>query len=231
MAEFHNKVSPTFGSDQVAEREQAQHLGNEAYNYPDKIRDVEPRSNATTSTLAYSNPVPDSGSCSFSTSGSAPASPLVAFHILSFMTSSFSLGFFHGFLNSLQGRGYRYSLKHKNGQPRQRRTNSRASGSERLLTVPSSMSAARLSLPMGIRTTSQGSSGHGPGGTSSRPHPLEAAAAAAAVIQQSPRSRMMGTLKKKPTAATDKGTENPRGVGSGGDGAGSDTTGKKLVLL
>ncbi|KAK3485097.1 hypothetical protein B0T13DRAFT_408815, partial [Neurospora crassa] len=230
VADIHSKISPTFRSDQVTERGQAQHLGKEAYNYPDNLRDVKPRSDATTSTLAYSNPVPDSGSCSFSTSGSAPASPLVAFHTLSFMTSSFSFGLSHGFLNSLQGRGHRYSLEHKNGQPRQRRTSSRASGPERLLTVPSSMSAARLSLPMGTRTTSQGSSGHGPGGTSSHHHPLEAAAAAAAVIQQSPRSRMMGRLKKKPTTATDKGTENPRGVGSGGDGAGSDTTGEKLVL-
>lgn len=54
--------------------------------------------------------------------------------------------------------------------------------------------------------------------------------AAAAVIQQSPRSIVMGRLRKKPITATAKGTENPRGVGGGGDGASSDTAGENLVL-
>lgn len=107
------------------------------------------------SAASTSFPVPGLGSRSFSISNMASASRWSHSTSSRSSTSSSSFGFPHGFFSSIGG-GQSHSRgnshEYKNGQPRQRRTSSRASGPKQLLTVPSSMSSATLSLPTRPRT-------------------------------------------------------------------------------
>ncbi|CCC10964.1 unnamed protein product [Sordaria macrospora k-hell] len=107
------------------------------------------------SAASTSFPVPGLGSRSFSISDMASASRWSHSTSSRSSTSSSSFGFPHGFFSSIGG-GQSHSRgnshEYKNGQPRQRRTSSRASGPKQLLTVPSSMSSATLSLPTRPRT-------------------------------------------------------------------------------
>ncbi|KAK1782999.1 hypothetical protein QBC45DRAFT_175880 [Copromyces sp. CBS 386.78] len=106
------------------------------------------------SAASPSYPVPGSGSRSFSISGPASASRWSHSTSSRSSTSSSSFGFPHGFFSSIGGQSHTRGNSHeyRNGQPRQRRTSSRASGPKQLLTVPSSMCSATLSLPTRPRT-------------------------------------------------------------------------------
>lgn len=116
------------------------------------------RSNSAVSTTSASasasasNPVLGPGSRSFSISGSASASRWSHSTSSRSSTSSSSFGFPHGFFGSIQGHSHGNSQDQGYGQPRQRRTSSRASGPKQLLSVPSSVSSATLSLPTRPRT-------------------------------------------------------------------------------
>ena len=120
---------------------------------------------ASPSAVSFSHVIPEgSGSRSFSISD-APASASRWSHSTSSRssTSSASFSFSHSFFSSIAGGGGgggSHSQSHSrgnsndypSGQPRQRRTSSRASGPKQRLNVPSSTSSATLSLPTRPRT-------------------------------------------------------------------------------
>ncbi|KAK3953919.1 hypothetical protein QBC32DRAFT_386343 [Pseudoneurospora amorphoporcata] len=115
---------------------------------------VVPMISGSPSAASPSYPVPGSGSRSFSISGPASASRWSHSTSSRSSTSSSSFGLPHDFFSSIGGQSHSRGNSHEyqNGQPRQRRTSSRANGPKQLLTVPSSMCSATLSLPTRPRT-------------------------------------------------------------------------------